>query len=95
MFCKELAFELYISNSVSLSYNDFPETIKKHFKDVDRIEDIDYFTHDIQSCSFLTSDRSGDFKFIHKSFMEYFVADRIDKKLKMCLRGSKKKGTKN
>lgn len=90
LFCKELAFELYVSNSVSLSYRDFPKTIKRHFKDVNRIEDIDYFSHDIQSCSFLTSDRSGDFKFIHKSFMEYFVADRIVEKIIRFLDESKK-----
>ena len=77
LFCKEFAFKLYMSDTDCLSYKDFPETIKKYFKYVSRIEDIDYFSHDIQSCSFLTSDRSGDFKFIHKSFMEYFVADRI------------------
>lgn len=90
-FCKELAFELYNSNSVSLSYKDFPLAIKKHFKDVERIEDIDYFTHDIQSCSFLTSDRTGDFKFIHKSFMEYFVADRVITKLSDLFEKNKKK----
>lgn len=64
-----------------MSYREFPAAIKKYFKDVDRIEEIDYFSHDIQSCSFLTSDRTGDFKFIHKSFMEFFVADRIIGKL--------------
>lgn len=81
LFCKELAYELYCSDADSLSYKAFPSTIKKHFKYIDRIEDIDYFSHDIQSCSFLTSDRTGEFKFIHKSFMEYFVADRIVCKL--------------
>lgn len=91
LFCKELAFELYISNNVSLSYKDFPKAIKKHFKYVERIEDIDYFTHDIQSCSFLTSDRSGDFKFIHKSFMEFFVADRVITKLSDAFKICKKR----
>lgn len=91
LFCKELAFELYISNNVSLSYKDFPLAIKKHFKYIEKIEDIDYFTHDIQSCSFLTSDRSGDFKFIHKSFMEFFVADRVITKLSESLKKCKKK----
>lgn len=85
LFCKELAFELYISNAVSLSYRELPETIKRNFRHLDRVEDIDYFSHDIQSCSFLTSDRSGEFKFIHKSFMEYFVADRVVSKLEKCL----------
>lgn len=82
IFCKEIAFELYCTDATSLSYTKFPETIKKHFKQLQRIEDIDYFTHDIQSCSFLTSDMSGEFKFIHKSFMEYFVADLVVSKLK-------------
>lgn len=95
LFCKELAFELYISNSMALSYRELPNTIKRHFQHVDREEDIDYFSHDIQSCSFLTSDRSGEFKFIHKSFMEYFVACQVVSKLDECFsrRGRKvKKG---
>ena len=90
LFCKELAFELYASNAVALSYRELPATIKRHFRYVDRAEDIDYFSHDIQSCSFLTSDRSGEFKFIHKSFMEYFVADRVVSKLDKCLTKSGK-----
>lgn len=92
LFCKELAFELYVSNNLSLSYKDFPMAIKRHFKYIERIEDIDYFTHDIQSCSFLTSDRSGDFKFIHKSFMEFFVADRVITKLTDSFKECKKRG---
>lgn len=93
LFCKELAFELYTSNVDSLSYKDFPMIIKKHFNKLERIEDIDYFTRDIQSCSFLTSDRTGEFKFIHKSFMEYFVADRIVSKLKYSFKKHKKRNT--
>jgi len=81
LFCKELALELYTSNEISLSYRDLPEAIKRNFKHVGQTEDVDYFSHDIQSCSFLTSDRSGEFKFIHKSFMEYFVAERVVSKL--------------
>ena len=85
LFCKELAFELYLSDSTSLSYWQFPDSIRKHFSQSLQKEDIDYFSHDIQSCSFLTSDRTGDFQFIHKSFMEYFVAERVVSKLLYCL----------
>ena len=81
LFCKELAFELYLSDSTSLSYWQFPDSIRKYFLQSLQSEDIDYFSHDIQSCSFLTSDRTGDFQFIHKSFMEYFVAERVVSKL--------------
>ena len=81
LFCKELAYELCITGSSSLSYRKFPETIKKYFSNVIQNDEIDYFSHDIQSCTFLTSDRSGDFRFIHQSFMEFFVADRVVSKL--------------
>jgi len=93
LFCKEFAYELFVSDSLSLSYKEFPIKIKKHFKHLERAEDIDYFTHDIQSCSFLTSDRSGEFRFIHKSFMEYFVAELIVGKMSNCLDSSAKKTT--
>lgn len=90
LFCKEIAFKLYVSDSKGISYKEFPETIKKHFRNLERIEDIDYFTHDIQSCSFLTSDRTGYFTFIHKSFMEYFVADRVVCKIDESMEKSRK-----
>lgn len=81
LFCKEVAFQMYITDTPVVSYKELPETVKNYFKDIIRIEEVDYFTHDIQSCSFLTSDRSGEFKFIHRSFMEFFVADKIITKL--------------
>lgn len=77
LFCKELAMELYIANESSISYRELPQRIKAHFKNIDDFDEINYFSHDIQSCSFLTSNRSDEFMFIHRSFMEYFVAAMI------------------
>lgn len=81
LFCKEFAFELYKNNATGLHYKEFPKVIKNHFRHLERIEDIDYFCHDIQSCSFLNTDGSGEFRFIHKSFMEYFVAETVVQKM--------------
>ncbi|MDR1796875.1 MAG: trypsin-like peptidase domain-containing protein [Clostridiales Family XIII bacterium] len=83
-FCRELAYSLYSSDSTSIPHERFPDTIKAYFKNVGNEEDVRFFIHDIESCSFLTSDRSGEFQFIHKSFMEYFVADRIAEELAKC-----------
>lgn len=80
-FCKELAFVLYSKNVDYIDYKDLPERIKNYFYNLNSDEEIHFFSHDIQNCSFLTSDRSGEFRFIHKSFMEYFVADYVVNKL--------------
>ncbi len=81
-FCKYLAFEMYKEEILSVNYKDFPLEIKKYFSKLTDSEEIDYFSHDIQSCSFLNSDGYGNFKFIHKSFMEYFVACMVADLLK-------------
>lgn len=73
-FCKYLAFQMFKEDRYSIHFSEFPLEIKKYFSDLLDIEEIDYFSQDIRSCSFLNSDGNGNFKFIHKSFMEYFVA---------------------
>lgn len=80
-FCKHLAFKMFIEDNYSIHFKEFPMEIKNYYPDLSNAEEIDYFSHDIQSCSFLNSDGSGNFKFIHKSFMEYFVACSISEKL--------------
>jgi len=73
-FCENLAFEMFSYNKNFISNKDLPDIIKQYFKNLSNISEIDYFSQDIQSCSFLTTDGKGNFSFIHKSFMEYFVA---------------------
>lgn len=73
-FCIHLAYMLFNNDVLYLHYSEFPKEIKEYFGNLDKMDEIDYFSHDIQSCSFMNSDGEGYFKFIHKSFMEYFVA---------------------
>lgn len=73
-FCKYLAYQMFKEDKYAVHFRELPVEIKKYFSDLSDIEEIDYFSQDIRSCSFLNSDGNGNFKFIHKSFMEYFVA---------------------
>ncbi len=83
-FCKYLAFQMFKEDRYSIHFSEFPLEIKKYFSDLLDIEEIDYFSQDIRSCSFLNSDGNGYFKFIHKSFMEYFVACIVCEELEKC-----------
>jgi len=83
-FCKYLAFQMFKEDRYSIHFSEFPLEIKKYFSDLVDIEEIDYFSQDIRSCSFLNSDGNGYFKFIHKSFMEYFVACIVCEELEKC-----------
>lgn len=76
-FTKELAWKMFVTNELSIHFSKLPKEINKHFKQAGTIEDIDHYSHDIQSCSFLNRDDGGNYQFIHKSFMEFFVASRL------------------
>ncbi|KMM37932.1 restriction endonuclease [Guptibacillus hwajinpoensis] len=81
LFSQELAWKMYNNNVLSINYKDLPAEIKEYF-DINSVDDIDHFSHDIKTCSFLNNDEEGNFKFIHKSFMEYFAAVYIVENLK-------------
>ncbi|MFX0210047.1 MAG: pentapeptide repeat-containing protein, partial [Candidatus Hodarchaeota archaeon] len=85
LFMQELAFKMFLTGESSIHYKNMPEPVKQYFK-LEKQPDIDYFSHDIMTCSFLIRDSEGNYRFAHKSFMEFFVAkkfsDEIGNKLK-------------
>jgi uncharacterized protein YjbI with pentapeptide repeats len=82
LFMQELALELYSCNMESIHYEKLPERVQNYFK-IDRESHLDYFEHDIRTCTFLNRSDDGYYKFIHKSFMEYFIATRLIAEIKM------------
>ena len=56
-------------------------------------EDDDYYKYETTTCTFLNRDANGNYTFIHKSFMEYFLAEnyfyRIRNKRKRILEPSR------
>jgi len=75
LFMQELAFKMFLDDELVIHYTELPKSVKEYFM-LGR-DEIDYFEHDIRTCSFLNRDGEGNYKFIHKSFMEFFVAKKI------------------
>jgi uncharacterized protein YjbI with pentapeptide repeats len=93
-FMWELAAKMYQkSRDFSLHYSHLAQPNKAFLKPhIERLEK-DYIKYEATTCSFLNRDLSGNYKFIHKSFMEYFVAEYLFdciKKHQACLLESSK-----
>jgi len=82
VFMEELAYHMFSNNIQSVPYTDLNELVVDHFqRKIVSSEDADFFDTDTRTCSFLNRDQSGNYKFIHKSFMEYFVAKKFFKEI--------------
>ena len=80
-FMEELALEMYRENIVSIHYKNLQNRIKSSFP-IEKDSMLDYFEHDVRTCTFLNRTDDGYYKFIHKSFLEYFTATRIIQSVK-------------
>lgn len=81
LFVQELAFKMFLEYGLLIHYAEFPQTVKEHFG-LKNAEEIDYFEHDIRTCSYFSRDTEGHYKFAHKSFMEFFVAKKLAEELR-------------
>lgn len=75
-FVSDLAIKLYTDGIFSCHHSKFASLIRERFQ-VDDPAAIDYLQNDIRTCTFLTRDANGNYGFRHKSFMEFFVAQRL------------------
>jgi predicted ATPase len=80
LFMQELALEMLHRREVSIHYSRLPERVREHFH-LEKAQEIDYFEHDIRTCSFLNRDPEGNYCFVHKSFQEFFVAQWLAPRL--------------
>jgi formylglycine-generating enzyme required for sulfatase activity len=65
---------------LSIHYSKIPERVREHFH-LEKAQEIDYFEHDIRTCSFLIRDPDGNYRFSTKSFGEFFVAQWLAPRL--------------
>jgi len=77
LFMEELSIQMFNQDQLSIHYLEISPSIKKYFK-IDEGDKLDYFDHDIRTCSFLNRDSNGYYYFAHKSFMEFFVSVKIN-----------------
>ncbi len=77
-FMENLAMNMWISGKENLHFQNLKKPIKEYFRDdIVTQADLDYYDHDTRTCSFLNRDMKGNYGFIHRSFMEFFIAKRI------------------
>ena len=76
-FMEELAINILESNKSSIHFSELMQPIRRHFKKSSEFSNqSDAYYYDATTCSFLNRDSSGNYSFIHKSFMEFFVAEK-------------------
>jgi tetratricopeptide (TPR) repeat protein len=80
IFVVELAWSM-LSNSTAgepeIHFSQLSDRVRAHFQ-LERAAEVDYFSSDIRFCSYLVhSDSDSSYRFVHRSFMEYFCARRI------------------
>jgi hypothetical protein len=80
---KTLAVQMFFSGQAEerqqIHYSELPEPDPSLFKQTLRHDPkaFDLYDHDTRTCSFLIRDREGNYRFVHKSFLEFFVANRL------------------
>lgn len=73
-FVQELAWEMYVSQRFSISFSEFPDRVRQHFKLEDDPERVAFFERDVRTQTYLVRDENGNYRFAHKSFLEFLVA---------------------
>jgi len=86
-FISLLAIQMFEQENLSLHFSKLDQLIQDHFN-IDDQEKVDHFSHDIRTCSFLNRDGNGNYSFIHKSFLEYFVAREFSNFLHPAYKGT-------
>lgn len=79
LFVSELAWTMLMIDSLrpEIHFSQLSERVRSYFK-LEKASEIEYLSSDIRFCSYLIhSAIDGNYKFIHKSFMEYFSARYI------------------
>lgn len=85
-FAEAIAITMLYKGILEVKYDDILSVINLHkdilseFKDKDKLSNSqtqEFIASDIRICSFLKRTDENTFKFVHKSFMEFFVAQFI------------------
>jgi formylglycine-generating enzyme required for sulfatase activity len=80
VFMQQLALEMHRRQELSLHYSRVSERVQEYFH-LEKKTEIDYFDYDVRTCSFLNRDPEGNYRFLHRSFGEFFVAQWLAPKL--------------
>jgi WD40 repeat protein len=78
-FLCELAWKMYVNNQLTLHYSEFPDEIDRLFKPEQK--DRDPWRYDLVGKTLLVRDGNGNYRFAHKSLLEFFVVYKLANEL--------------
>jgi len=82
-FVEEVAFQMLKKGRLYIHNTEIPHNIEILFKDYLRdYSEAEVFSYDVGTCPFLIEDKEGNYKFRHKSLVEFFVAKKYVRALK-------------
>ncbi len=74
-FMWQLALKIFQQNvGLSLHYSQLDKPEREHLKEHFTASDEDCYRYETATCPFLNRDKYGYYSFVHKSFMEFFLA---------------------
>ncbi len=77
-----LAVWMYAEDKTSVHYSDLRVFTRDELGEkVATLQDLDHFDYDVRTCSFVNRDDGGNYRFMHKSFQEYFLARHFAREL--------------
>lgn len=80
-FMEELALEMFNKNVLSIKHSEFSNIILKLIPNTSQ-ESLKELDTEIRTCTFLIRNNEGEYYFVHKSFMEFFIALKFSKDIK-------------
>lgn len=76
-FIESVAFEMWKNFKSEMAYRDLSKQIRSLYKEaIFSGSDIILYEYDTRNASVFNRDSQGNYRFMHKSFMEYFVAGK-------------------
>jgi Domain of unknown function (DUF4062)/NACHT domain len=76
-FFEELALHFHNNGSDSMLFDEFPNVFPSFFPTARLSAERDRLTDALRSASFLSNSSTGQYGFVHRSFLEYFLAERL------------------
>jgi hypothetical protein len=76
LFC-EIALQFHNEGKDAIFFQDIPRRFPSFFPDGLSLETRSSLEASLRSASFLTNNPAGEYRFLHRSFLEYFLAERI------------------
>ncbi|WP_346291509.1 NACHT and WD40 repeat domain-containing protein [Sphaerothrix gracilis] len=83
-FMCELSWEMLSTDRMSINYREFPDRIRKLFGPaVEEEKDLDHWHYDMMGQTMLIRNAEGDYTPAHRSLLEFFVAYKFARELKI------------